>query len=83
MSTTMAQANMTVQTNSPDRLRGLVMSIYLTVFAGSTPIGAALAGFLSTLWGAPVAVATGGAVVAIVAFVIGGRLGRIERRREE
>ena len=83
MSTTMAQANTTVQTNSPDRLRGRVMSIYLTVFAGSTPIGAALAGFLSTLWGAPVAVATGGAVVAIVAFVIGGRLARIERRREE
>jgi MFS family permease len=82
MSTTMAQANTTVQTNSPDHLRGRVMSIYMTVFAGSVPIGAVLAGFLSSLWGAPVAVAIGGAVVAIVALAIGGRLARIERRQE-
>ena len=53
MSTTMALANTTVQTNSPDWLRGRVMSIYLTVFAGSTPIGAALAGFLSAPLGRP------------------------------
>jgi MFS family permease len=83
MSTTMALANTTVQTNTPDWLRGRVMSIYLTVFAGSTPIGAALAGFLSGLWGAPVAVAVGGAVVAVVAMAIGGRLTRIERGAEE
>jgi MFS family permease len=83
MSTTMALANTTVQTNSPDRLRGRVMSIYLTVFAGSTPIGAALAGFLSDFWSAPVAVATGGAVVAVVALTIGGRLARVKRRHEE
>jgi MFS family permease len=83
MSTTMALANTTVQTNTPDWLRGRVMSIYLTVFAGSTPIGAALAGFLSGLWGAPVAVAAGGAVVAVVALVIGSRLSRMERRGEE
>ena len=74
MSTTMALANTTVQTNSPDWLRGRVMSIYLTVFAGSTPIGAALAGFLSGLWGAPVAVAVGGAVVAVIALAIRGSL---------
>lgn len=79
MSTTMALANTTVQTGSPDWLRGRVMSIYLTVFAGSTPIGAALAGFVSAVWGASMAVATGGAVVAIVALVIGSRLPRIER----
>src|ERR671916_209624 len=74
MSTTMALANTTVQTSSPDWLRGRVMTIYLTVFAGSTPIGAALAGFLSGLWGAPVAVAVGGAIVAVVALTIGSRL---------
>lgn len=81
MSTTMTQANTTVQTNSPDHLRGRVMSIYLTVFAGSTPIGAALAGVISDLWGAPVAVAFGGAVVAAVALAVGGRLAQIERRQ--
>ena len=79
MSTTMAQANTTVQTNSPDHLRGRVMSIYLTVFAGSTPIGAALAGFIAGIWGAPAAVAIGGAVVAAVALALGGRLARLDR----
>ena len=83
MSTTMAQANTSVQTSSPDALRGRVMSIYLTVFAGSTPIGAALAGFLSDVWSAPVAVATGGAVVAIAALAIGGRLARAQRGLED
>src|SRR5215204_5550518 len=83
MSTTMALANTAVQTSSPDWLRGRVVSIYLTVFAGSTPIGAALAGFLSGLWGAPVAVAVGGAVVAVVTLAIGGRLTRVELRGEE
>jgi MFS family permease len=81
MSTTMTQANTTVQTNTPDHLRGRVMSIYMTVFAGSTPIGAALAGVLSDLWGAPVAVAVGGVVVATVALAVGGRLTQIERRQ--
>ncbi len=79
MSTTMTQANTTVQTNTPDHLRGRVMSIYLTVFAGSTPIGAALAGLISEAWGSPMAVATGGAIVAIIAIVIGSRLTRVER----
>jgi MFS family permease len=83
MSTTMTQANTTVQTNSPDHLRGRVMSIYLTVFAGSTPIGAALAGIISDVLGAPAAVAIGGAVVAVVAIAIGTRLARVERAQEE
>jgi MFS family permease len=83
MSTTMALANTAVQTSSPDWLRGRVMSIYFTVFAGSTPIGAALAGFLSALWGAPVAVAVGGAVVAIAVLAMGARMTRIERGAEE
>jgi MFS family permease len=72
-----------VQTSSPDWLRGRVMSIYFTVFAGSTPIGAALAGFLSALWGAPVAVAVGGAVVAAAVLAMAGRLLRIERASME
>ena len=41
------------------------------------------AGFLSGLWGAPVAVAVGGAVVIIVALAIGGRFTRIERGGED
>jgi MFS family permease len=79
MSTTSALANTTVQTNTPDQLRGRVMSIYMTVFAGSTPIGYALAGFISDLWGAPAAVVFGGSVVTLVALVVGGRLMAMNR----
>jgi hypothetical protein len=74
MSVTMALANTTVQTNAPDQLRGRIMSIYLTVFAGSAPLGAALAGFTSAAWGAPLAVAFGGAIVTLVALVIARRI---------
>jgi predicted MFS family arabinose efflux permease len=79
MSMTTAQANTTVQTNSPDALRGRVMSIYVTVSSGSVPFGAALAGFMSDVWGAPVAVTVGGAVVVLAALVIGGQVVRMER----
>jgi MFS family permease len=74
MSTMMALANTIVQTNSPDRLRGRVMSIYVTVFMGSAPIGAALIGFASMVWGAPATVAVGGAIVGSAALIISGRL---------
>lgn len=83
MSMTMTRANTTVQTNTPDHLRGRVMSIYFTVFTGSAPIGAALAGVVSDIWGAPAAVAAGGAVVAVVALAIGGRLAHTERQSED
>jgi len=68
MSTTMAQANTLVQTNSPDALRGRVMSIYMTVFAGSTPLGAAVAGGVAEWGGAPAAIAVGGAVSVLAAL---------------
>lgn len=83
MSTTMALANATVQATAPDALRGRVMSIYMTVFAGTTPIGALVAGVSSGLLGTPASVALGGGVVLLaVAFVgIGGeRLGTWGRR---
>lgn len=78
MTSTMTQANSTVQTNTPDAMRGRVMSIYLTVFAGGTPIGDALAGAFSDLWGVAIAIAIGGAVVAAVALLIARQLTRAE-----
>ena len=36
--------NVTIQNSIPDALRGRVMSLYVTVFAGSAPIGGLLAG---------------------------------------
>lgn len=50
-------ANMIVQTNTPDELRGRVMSIYVLVFFGAAPIGAILTGALAELLGAPLTVA--------------------------
>ncbi len=83
MTSTMTQANTTVQTNTPDAMRGRVMSIYLTVFAGGTPIGDALAGLFSEHWGVAIAIAIGGAVVAIVAVMIARQLARAERNLPE
>ncbi|MGI9252847.1 MAG: MFS transporter [Thermomicrobiales bacterium] len=68
MSTTMAQANTLVQTSSPHALRGRVMSIYMTVFAGATPLGAAVAGLAAEWGGAPLAVALGGFVALTAAI---------------
>ncbi|MCC6313369.1 MAG: MFS transporter [Thermomicrobiales bacterium] len=75
MSTATALANTTVQTTAPDHLRGRVMSIYTTVFAGATPFGAAIVGATASLFGAPAAIAIGGSVVvlAVVAIAIWSR----------
>jgi MFS family permease len=59
---TAASANSMVQVTVPGPLRGRVMSVYTTVFAGSTPIGSGLTGSFGGLWGTPVAIAMNGAV---------------------
>ncbi len=45
----MTGANTTLQLQAPDHLRGRVVSIYLLLMAGSTPIGGFLTGLLSEL----------------------------------
>ncbi|MEO7664944.1 MAG: MFS transporter [Candidatus Limnocylindrales bacterium] len=61
-----ATANTTIQLTVPDHLRGRVMSVYTTVFAGSTPLGGLLAGSLAAAFGVPFAIAVGGAGSLIV-----------------
>ena len=46
-----ANANSMLQTTTPDHLRGRVMSVYATVFAGITPFGAFYAGTLASFMG--------------------------------
>ncbi|MEI7557051.1 MFS transporter [Candidatus Chlorohelix sp.] len=53
MSNVMASANTLVQLITPDNLRGRVMSLYMLVFAGTTPIGGLLAGWLASAGGTP------------------------------
>ena len=45
--------NVTVQHSVSNELRGRVMSLYVTVFAGSAPIGGFLAGAVAEVWQAP------------------------------
>lgn len=54
-----ATANTVLQTDSPDHMRGRVMSLFAMVFAGATPIGALLTGTLAHLYGAQLALAVG------------------------
>ena len=61
-----ATANTMIQLNVPDPLRGRAMSVYTTVFAGTTPIGGLLFGWLASSAGVAVAVAIGGIGAAVV-----------------
>jgi MFS family permease len=59
---TAASANSLIQITVPGPLRGRVMSVYTTVFAGSTPVGSGLTGGVGGLWGTPAALVMNGAV---------------------
>ena len=57
-----ATANTLVQLMVPDHLRGRVMSVYTTVFAGSTPIGGLITGAIASGLGVATAILVGGAL---------------------
>ncbi len=65
-----ATSNTTLQTVSPDHLRGRVMSVYMLVFAGSVPLGNLFTGGLAHLAGAPIALLIG-AIISLTAAIIG------------
>jgi MFS family permease len=73
-----ANGNTLIQATVPDELRGRVISVYTTVFAGSTPIGALFAGFLASRWGAVAALAVGGVLTIVVGL---GALAWLRRHR--
>ncbi len=52
-------ANTTIQLAVPDHLRGRVMSVYTTVFAGSVPAGALLMGAIASVWSVPLSLMIG------------------------
>jgi MFS family permease len=60
-----ATANASIQTSTPPALRGRVMSVYTTVFAGSTPIGGLGTGAVVSLIGAPGALIVAGGLALI------------------
>ena len=61
-----ATANTTMQLAVPDGLRGRVMSVYTTIFAGSTPVGGPLMGGFASAFGVAVSLAIGGVIATIV-----------------
>jgi MFS family permease len=78
-----ALANTTLQAVTPDHLRGRVMSVYMMVFAGSSPLGNLYTGALAALFGAPVAVLAG-AIPSLLAALAGWFLrGPAERDLKE
>ncbi|MFG3498716.1 MFS transporter [Streptomyces sp. NPDC047928] len=70
-------ANSFVQLATDPVMRGRVMSLYMMVFVGGTPLGAPLLGWISDTYGARAGFATGGAVSLAAAVVIGVVLARV------
>ena len=71
-----ATANSRIQSQTPDQLRGRVMSLYAQSLMGVGPIGSLQAGILAAWLGAPVALALGAVVSAV--FLVASRLLRPE-----
>ncbi|MBV9713051.1 MAG: MFS transporter, partial [Ktedonobacteraceae bacterium] len=62
-----AVSNTTLQTVTPDHLRGRIMSVYMLVFNGSIPLGNLFTGGLAHLFGASIALLAGGGLSLIAA----------------
>jgi MFS family permease len=74
--TFVATANSRIQSQTPDHLRGRVMSLYGQSLMGVGPIGSLQAGTLAAWLGAPFALALGAIVSAV--FLVASRLLRPE-----
>ncbi|MFC9174041.1 MULTISPECIES: MFS transporter [unclassified Streptomyces] len=75
--TTNITANTSVQMAADPEMRGRVMSLYMMVFAGGTPVGAPIVGWISDTYGARIGFAAGGAISLIAALGVGFALARI------
>ncbi|OAH12121.1 MFS transporter [Streptomyces jeddahensis] len=70
-------ANSSVQMATDPAMRGRVMSLFMMVFTGGTPLGAPLVGWLTDTYGARVGFAAGGLVSAAAAVAVGLILARV------
>jgi MFS family permease len=68
--------NVTVQHSVPNELRGRVMALYVTVFAGTAPIGGVFAGTVAQLLGAPAGFVLGASIAVIFLALVAWKLRR-------
>ncbi|WP_333767708.1 MFS transporter [Streptomyces sp. IBSBF 2435] len=69
-------ANATVQLATEPVMRGRVMSLYMMVFVGGTPIGGPVMGWVTDTYGARVGFLSGGLISAAAAVTVGLVLAR-------
>ncbi|MFJ9406392.1 MFS transporter [Streptomyces sp. NPDC101393] len=69
-------ANSSVQLATDPLMRGRVMSLFMMVFMGGTPLGAPLVGWITDAWGARIGFLAGGVISAAAAVIIGLILAR-------
>ncbi|TRW43935.1 MFS transporter [Georgenia yuyongxinii] len=67
--TMMTAANTAVQMSTEPAMRGRVMSLYMMVFLGTTPIGSPVIGWVSEAWGPRWSVGVGAIASILVAVV--------------
>jgi predicted MFS family arabinose efflux permease len=63
-----ALVNARLQELVPDAVRGRVLSVYVMVYVGSSPIGSALGGWVARAAGVSWAIGGGGALMLLVAL---------------
>ncbi|SHM96575.1 MFS transporter [Cryptosporangium aurantiacum] len=75
-------ANARVQLGTPAHLRGRVMSLYMLVFLGGTPLGSLIIGPISERYGPRAGLLLGGSAVLIAAITLAVARMRSRRRRD-
>ncbi len=73
--------NTSVQMGTDPAMRGRVMSLYMMVFMGGSPIGAPIAGWITDAYGVRAGLAVGGAIAAAAAVTVGLVLARVGNLR--
>ena len=69
MLTMITAANAAIQVSTAPHMRGRVMSVYMMVFLGSTPVGSPVIGWIGDQWGARWSIAFGGVLCIVVSIV--------------
>ncbi|MER7412366.1 MFS transporter [Streptomyces sp. NHF165] len=70
-------ANSSVQMASDPEMRGRVMSLFMMVFVGGTPIGGPVTGWITDTWGSRAGFLSGGLISALAAVAVAAVLARL------